>query len=94
MKARDFEPRDAGQINFYVNVFKDYLRVEGENPTIGLLLCKGKNDTLAKYTLSGINNPLGVADYQLTKAVPENLKTQLPTIESFKQELAKGTSEK
>ncbi len=93
LKARDFEPGDAGQINFYVNVINDHLRVEGENPTIGLLLCKGKNDTLAKYALSGINNPLGVADYQLTKAVPDNLKSQLPTIESIEQEFAEGTGD-
>ncbi len=93
LKARDFEPGDAGQINFYVNVVNDYLRVEGENPTIGLLLCKGKNDTLVNYALAGINNPLGVADYQLTKAVPENLKPQLPTIESIEQELSEGPND-
>jgi predicted nuclease of restriction endonuclease-like (RecB) superfamily len=92
LKARDFGPDDAGQFNFYVNVVNDYLRVEGENSTLGLLFCRGKNDTLANYALAGINNPLGVADYQLTKAVPENLKSQLPTIESIEQELSEGTT--
>ncbi|XAZ81790.1 PDDEXK nuclease domain-containing protein (plasmid) [Fibrella sp. ES10-3-2-2] len=88
LKARDFEPGDAGQINFYVNVVNEYLRVEGENPTIGILLCKGKNQALAEYALSGMTNPLGVADYELTKAIPDELKSQLPSIESLEQELA------
>lgn len=88
LKARDFEPGDAGQINFYVNVVNDYLRVADENPTIGLLLCKGKNQALAEYALAGITNPLGVADYELTRAIPDALKSQLPSIESLEQELA------
>ncbi|KAA9341166.1 PDDEXK nuclease domain-containing protein [Larkinella humicola] len=87
LKARDFEPGDAGQINFYVNVINDYLRTPDDNPTIGLLLCKGKNEALAEYALGGMKNPLGVADYELTKAVPETLKSQLPSIESLEQEL-------
>ncbi len=57
------------------------------------MLCKGKNGTLANYALAEINNPLGVADYQLTKAVPENLKPQLPTIESIEQELSEGPND-
>jgi hypothetical protein len=68
LKARDY----AGQINFYVNVVKDYLRTKEDNPTIGLLLCKGKNQALAEYALAGITNPLSVADYQLTRAVLRN----------------------
>lgn len=87
LKARDFEPGDAGQINFYVNVVNDYLRTKEDNPTIGLLLCKGKNQALAEYALAGITNPLSVADYQLTKAVPDELKSQLPSIEDLEQEL-------
>ncbi|QMW03337.1 PDDEXK nuclease domain-containing protein [Spirosoma foliorum] len=87
LKARDFEPGDAGQINFYVNVVNDYLRTKEDNPTIGLLLCKGKNQALAEYALAGITNPLSVADYELTRAVPEELKSQLPSIEDLEQEL-------
>ncbi len=87
LKARDFEPGDAGQINFYVNVVNDHLRTKDDNPTIGLLLCKGKNEALAEYALAGITNPLSVADYELTKAVPDALKSQLPSIEDLEHEL-------
>ena len=88
LKARDFEPADAGQINFYVNVVNDYLRTEEDRPTIGLLLCKGKDKALAEYALAGITNPLSVADYELTKAVPENLRSQLPSVKDLEQELS------
>ena len=87
LKARDFEPGDAGQINFYVNVVNDYLRTDDDKPTIGLLLCKGKNEAVAEYALAAMTNPLSVADYQLTRAVPEALKSQLPSIEELEQEL-------
>lgn len=87
LKARDFEPGDAGQINFYVNVVNDYLRTDDDKPTIGLLLCKGKNEAVAEYALAAMTNPLSVADYQLTRAVPEALKSQLPSIEDLEQEL-------
>lgn len=87
LKARDFEPGDAGQLNFYVNVINDYLRTKDEKPTIGLLLCKGKNEAMAEYALAAMTNPLSIADYQLTRAVPEALKSQLPSIEDLEQEL-------
>ncbi|WP_198174957.1 PDDEXK nuclease domain-containing protein [Spirosoma arboris] len=70
-----------------MTVINDYLRTKEDNPTIGLLLCKGNNQALAKYALAGITNPLSVADYQLTRAVPEDLKSQLPSIEDLEQEL-------
>ncbi len=87
LKARDFEPKDAGQLNFYVNVVNAQLKTESDNPTIGLILCKGKNATLAEYALSGMTNPLGVADYKLTKAIPDDLRSKLPTIEELENEL-------
>ncbi len=88
LKARDFEPKDAGQINFYVNVVNDKLKAETDNPTIGIILCKGKNNTLAEYALAGMSNAVSVADYQLTKAIPENLRSNLPTIEALENELS------
>lgn len=57
----------------------DYLRTKDYNPTNGLLLCKGKNQALTEYALAGITNPLCVADYELTRAVPEEWKSQLPS---------------
>lgn len=87
LKARAFEPGDPAQLNFYINVINDKLKTPGDNDTIGLLLCKGKNEVVAEYALKGYNQPIGVADYELSKAVPENLKSTLPQIEELEQEL-------
>ncbi len=87
LKARDFEPEDAGKLNFYLNLVNDKLRTAEENKTIGLMLCKGKNKVIADYALAGINQPIGVADYKLTKAIPKNLKSTLPSIADLEREL-------
>lgn len=85
LKSRPFEPGDAGKLNFYINVINDKLKSSTDNNTIGILLCKGKNDVLAEYALKGYNQPMGVSDYQLAKAVPEELKSQLPAIDELEQ---------
>ncbi len=85
LKSRPFEPGDAGKLNFYINVINDKLKSGTDNNTIGILLCKGKNDVLAEYALKGYNQPMGVSDYQLAKAVPEELKSQLPAIDELEQ---------
>lgn len=90
LKARDFEAGDAGQLNFYINLVNDKMKCPGDNDTIGILLCKGKNEVLAEYALKGMLHPIGVADYQLAKAVPEELKSLLPNIADLEQELAPG----
>jgi predicted nuclease of restriction endonuclease-like (RecB) superfamily len=87
LKARPFEPGDAGQLNFYVNVVNDKLKGEQDKDTIGLLLCKGKNEVLAEYALKGYHQPLGVSDYKISKAVPEELKSSLPNITDLENEL-------
>ena len=88
LKATPFKPEYAGQLNFYVNVVNDKLKGEHDNKTIGLLLCRGKSEIVAQYALDGYNQPIGVSDYQLSKAVPEELKSALPTIEEVEQELS------
>ena len=88
LKATTFRPEYAGQLNFYINVVDDKLRGEHDNKTIGLLLCKGKDEIMAQYALSGYNQPIGVSDYQLSKAIPENLKSALPSIEEVEEELS------
>ena len=87
LKARAFEPGDPAQLNFYINVINDTLKTEHDNETIGILLCKGKNEVLAEYALKGYSRPIGVADYELSKAVPTNLKSTLPSIEEIENEL-------
>ncbi|KAA6341095.1 hypothetical protein EZS27_011069 [termite gut metagenome] len=88
LKATPFKPEYAGQLNFYINVVDDKLRGEHDNKTIGLLLCRGKDEIMAQYALEGYNQPIGVSDYQLSKAIPEELKSTLPSIEEVEQELS------
>ncbi|MCH5716879.1 PDDEXK nuclease domain-containing protein [Niabella hibiscisoli] len=87
LKARPFQPGDVSQLNFYVNLVNDKLKAKDDNPTIGLLLCKGKNEVVAEYSLMGISNALGISDYQLSKVVPEEIKSQLPDIKEIEKEL-------
>ncbi len=90
LKARQFEPGDASQLNFYVNVVNDKLKSSTDNDTIGILLCKGKNEVLAEYALKGYTNAIGVSDYQISKAIPIELKSILPQIEDLENELYKN----
>ena len=88
LKATPFKPEYAGQLNFYINVVDDKMRGENDNKTIGLLLCKGKDEVVAQYALTGYDQPIGISDYQLSKAIPENLKSALPSVEEVEEELA------
>ena len=89
LKATPFKPEYMGQLNFYINVVDDTLRGENDNKTIGLLLCNGGDKVVAQYALSGYDQPIGVSDYQLLKAIPDNLKSALPTVEEVEEELSK-----
>lgn len=89
LKATSFKPEYMGQLNFYINVVDDTLRGEHDNKTIGLLLCNGGDKVVAQYALSGYDQPIGVSDYQLTKAILDNLKSALPTVEEVEEELSK-----
>ena len=83
LKARKFKPTDAGQINFYLSAIDDKLRKEGDNPTIGILLCKEKDKLTAEYALKDINKPVGVSEYKLLNGIPEYLQSQLPKAEDI-----------
>ena len=89
LKATPFKPEYMGQLNFYINIVNDRLRGEYDNKTIGLLLCNDGDKVVAQYALSGYDQPIGVSDYQLSKAIPENLKSALPTVEEVEEELNK-----
>ena len=89
LKATSFKPEYMGQLNFYINVVDNTLRGKHDNKTIGLLLCNGGDKVVAQYALSGYDQPIGISDYQLSKAIPENLKSVLPTIEEVEEELSK-----
>ncbi len=91
LKARAFNPRDAGQLNFYLSAVDDLVRDKDDNPTIGLLLCKSKKKFTAEYALRGINRPIGVAEYatEIMKKLELEFESKLPTITEIEAELEK-----
>lgn len=93
LKAAAFKPEHAGQLNFYLAAVDRQVKAPDDRPTIGLLLCKTKKRTVAEYALSGIDKPIGVAEYQLVRALPEPLVTSLPTVEELESELGAIESE-
>lgn len=92
LKKGDFKPEYAGKMNFYCSAIDDLLRHPTDQPTIGLILCQTKDRVLAEYALRDIHKPIGVSEYELTRALPENLKSSLPSIEEIEAELG-GTYE-
>jgi len=89
LKTVDFEPEHAGKLNFYIKAVDAQLRQAGDQPTIGLLLCKGRDKMVVEYALSDIHKPIGVSEYQVTQTLPEELKSSLPTVEEIEAELGK-----
>ncbi|HEX8757641.1 MAG TPA: PDDEXK nuclease domain-containing protein [Steroidobacteraceae bacterium] len=87
LKATAFKPDHAGQLNFYLSAVDSQIKASDDRPTIGLLLCKSQNRLIAEYALSGIEKPIGVAEYQLLRALPEPLLASLPTVELLESEL-------
>lgn len=83
LKAREFEPTDAGQLNFYLSAIDDLVKDETDNPSIGLLLCKSKDKFTAEYALKDINKPIGVSEYKILQDIPEYLQSQLPKAEDI-----------
>lgn len=87
LKVTKFEPGYLGQLGMYVTAVNHLLKTEHDNPTIGLLVCKTKDDVLAQYSLEGYNMPIGVSQYQLDKFLPDNFKSALPSIEEIEAKL-------
>jgi predicted nuclease of restriction endonuclease-like (RecB) superfamily len=89
LKANAFKPEHAGQLNFYLSAVDAQIKADDDRPTIGLLLCRTQNRLVAEYALSGIDKPIGVAEYQLLRALPKPLDTSLPSIEEIEAELSR-----
>ena len=87
LKAVDFIPEHAGKLSFYLTAVDRQVKEEQDNPTIGLLLCRKQNRVIAEYVLSAISQPIGVAEYQLTQAIPPEFQGSLPTVEQLEAEL-------
>jgi predicted nuclease of restriction endonuclease-like (RecB) superfamily len=87
LKVAKFKPEYAGKLNFYVSAVDSILKTEHDNPTIGIIICKSKNNTVVEYTLKDIHKPIGVSEYIITRNLPDNLKFSLPSIEDIEAEL-------
>lgn len=94
LKAVEFEPEHAGKMNFYLSALDDLVKHPTDNPSIGIILCKTKDQVLAEYALRDTTKPIGLAEYNLTEALPESIKTALPTIEELEAELSKNFDER
>lgn len=90
LKKGDFIPEYAGKMNFYCSAVDDMLRHATDQPTIGLILCQGKDKLFAEYSLKDINKPIGISEYELTRALPEIFKGSLPSIEEIEEALSPG----
>ena len=90
LKAGKFRPEHMGKLNFYLSAVDDLLRHPDDRPSIGLVLCKDREDTMAEYAFRGTTQPMAVSRYELTKALPEDLKDKLPSIEDLEAELEQG----
>lgn len=89
VKVRDFEPGDMGQLGTYIGAVDGILKGEGDNQTIGLLICRTKDNVLAQYAVNMINAPIGISEYELKNVIPEEFKSSMPTIEEIEKELKK-----
>ena len=87
LKAGDFKPEYAGQLNFYLSAVDGILKKEEDNPSIGLLLCKSKNNLVAEYSLKDISKPIGVSEYKVIGSLPDALKEQLPSVEDIQKRI-------
>ena len=87
LKTGEFKPDYAGQLNFYLSAVDGILKSEHDNPTIGLLLCKSKNNIVAEYALKDMSKPIGVSEYKVTGNLPEELRKQLPSIEDIQKHI-------
>ncbi len=87
LKTGDFKPEYAGQLNFYLSAVDGILKKEQDNPSIGLLLCKNKNNVVAEYSLKDISKPIGVSEYKITSSLPDDLEKQLPSVEDIQKRI-------
>ena len=87
LKTTEFKPEHVGQLNFYIAAVDDLLAGKDDKPTIGLLICKSKDQTIVEYALKDMQQPMGISDYELTRHLPEQFKGSLPSIEEIEAEI-------
>lgn len=87
LKVTEFKPEYAGKMQFYLTALNKQEKIEGENPSIGIIICKSKDRTVVEYALNDSHKPIGVATYSLQHELPEEMKKYLPTAEEITQRL-------
>ena len=87
LKNTAFEPEYAGKLNYYLSAVDSYLKDPSDNPSIGILLCRNKDNIEVEFALRDIRKPIGVSQFELTRIVPDDLKSSLPTITEIEQSL-------
>jgi predicted nuclease of restriction endonuclease-like (RecB) superfamily len=93
LKAVAFQPEFAGKMNFYLSAVNNLLSHSDDQPSIGLILCKTKNQVIAEYALEDYTKPIGISEYRLAESLPDKLQGSLPTIEELESELGSATEE-
>ena len=93
LKTVPFQPEFAGKMNFYLSAVNSLLRHSQDQPSIGLILCKTKNQVIAEYALEDYTKPIGISEYRLAESLPDKLQGSLPTIEELESELGSATEE-
>ena len=93
LKAQSFHPSFLGQLSFYVSAINHQFKTDIDNPTIGLLICKDKDNVVAKYALESYKEPMGISEYQLSKLFPKDFKSSMPTIEELEKGLKDNIEE-
>ena len=86
LKVTEFEPEFLGKLNFYLTAINSLVKADDDKPTIGILLCKNKNNVVVDFALKDINKPMGVSEFTYTQ-LPNEIKEAMPTLEQFTQQL-------
>lgn len=94
LKVGEFEPEHAGKLGYYVSAVNNQLKKDVDNPTIGLLICKTKDNIEARYSLESSSQPIGISEYNLSELLPDDFKSSLPSIEEIERELSQEDEEK
>lgn len=87
LKTGDFKPEYAGKLNFYLSAVDDMLKSDTDNTSIGLLLCKSKNNLVAEYSLKDMSKPIGISEYKITNSLPKEFENQLPSVEDIQNRI-------
>lgn len=89
LKTEKLKPEFAGKLNFYINAVNKQMKTAQDNPTIGILICKDKDNVIAEYSLDNIAQPIGIAEYKISKLFQEEFENSMPTIAEIEKELSK-----